>query len=318
MPDLEWSQKILDWFYDNRARGITDVLSSQVDANLPPEEFSRVCRNLEGRGFTQVDRSRLPLPVIGIVSAAITAIGAEYVERVRSTASPSPLRINSYCYQCGGDREHEVLCSDKEQTDYEYESNSFVTFGSEALLLKCCGCKFVSLRKGAWSSEATDDCGRPEISFEYFPAPCSKPMPTWLVNLLEQGDTSFKFQCLADVYAAFSSGHTWLACVGARSVLEHVMIEQAAGDQGSFARNLSAFQAAGHINPGEKHRFETVLEAGHAATHRGFRPKQDEVSLVLDLLSNVLERVYFDEKTLIVLQPRIPPRPNIRRSGNQP
>ena len=51
-----------------------------------------------------------------------------------------------------------------------------------------------------------------------------------------------------------------------------------------------------------------LIEAGHASTHRSFKPTRDDVSNLLDLLSNLLGNLYYDEAGLAALKLKIPPR----------
>ena len=45
----------------------------------------------------------------------------------------------------------------------------------------------------------------------------------------------------------------------------------------------------GLISKPNKEFLETALEAGHAAAHRGHKPKVDEVNQVIDIVENLLQ-----------------------------
>jgi hypothetical protein len=77
-------------------------------------------------------------------------------------------------------------------------------------------------------------------------------------------------ELFSQVFEAFASGFLWIACVGARSVLEAVMTDKI-GDKGSFAANLNGFRDAGHISAQDYNRLKILVEAGHAGTHSLFR-----------------------------------------------
>jgi hypothetical protein len=57
--------------------------------------------------------------------------------------------------------------------------------------------------------------------------------------------------------------------MGIRSALENVMIDRV-GDQRYFKINMDAFQKAGYLSVRQRGSLESILEAGHAATHRGW------------------------------------------------
>jgi Domain of unknown function (DUF4145) len=245
----------------------------------------------------------------GIGVGRITAKGSEQIERSivpsQPLQSPAAEATESYCHRCGGDRTHEILRSHNEQRSFlDGPSGEIITFDEISQLLKCKGCGFVSMRKGQWSSEMDQD---DHPAWRYFPPQYSKPLPQWLKDLQEQGNLTLVQRCFIECYDAFYANAVWLACVGARSVLEQVMIAKA-NDQGSFPKNLKAFKDGGHISDQDENRLKILVEAGHASTHRSFDPKKEEVSTILDVLSNLLESLYFDENKLTALRDRIPPR----------
>jgi hypothetical protein len=226
-------------------------------------------------------------------------------ERYASAGDPANDATESYCHKCAGDRTHEILRShDEQQSFVDREFGQNITFGERSQFLKCKGCGFVSMRKLQWSSEMDYD---DQPVWRYFPPRHSKPVPRWLEDLNERSNLPLILRCFTECYEAFFVGAVWIACVGVRSVLEQVMIEKI-GDKKTFANNLKAFREEGYISASDESRLMILVEAGHASTHRSFYPKEEEVAVILDVLSNLLEKLYFDENKLAALRDRIPPR----------
>ena len=69
-------------------------------------------------------------------------------------------------------------------------------------------------------------------------------------------------------------------------MLEHIE------DQGTFAKNLSKFEAAGFISRVQCEAIRPVIEAGHASMHRGFRATEQQIEAILDVTENVIESIY--------------------------
>jgi hypothetical protein len=304
MTDAQLRDKILKWFYNRRQEEMCRVDPSRLP-DIKATEISRICGQLKGEALIEWKPAAFP----GVGFGQITAKGSNQVERSTIQAQLQQPTVSestySHCYQCGGDRNHEILKTHRHEESFpDLASGEMITFGEISQLLKCKGCGFVSMRKAQWSSEMDFD---DQPVWRYFPSQQSKPLPKWLKDLQEISNLPLILRCFIECYESFSANAMWLACVGARSVLEQVMIEKVS-EQGSFGKNLKAFKDGGHISDQDENRLKILIEAGHASTHRSFDPKKEEVSVILDVLSNLLESLYFDENKLAALRDRIPPR----------
>lgn len=120
---------------------------------------------------------------------------------------------------------------------------------------------------------------------------------------------------LREIYRAAKCNLTRLTAMGVRSLLEHIMISKS-GDRGRFADNIQAFFDDGHISASHRQTFETILEAGHATTHRGFKPTEDEIRTLLATVEMVIKQMYvsalpaspLSNDKVEALGARIPPR----------
>lgn len=307
MTDAELRDKILRWFYEHRREGLCNVQPATFP-DIPATEITRICDQLRSLGL--IEWKKAPGgEAVGVGLGKIAAKGSTQIERATTALRRQQANVSestyAYCHECRGDRNHEILQSQNRQTSFlEDASNETITFGEISELLKCKGCGFVSMRKAQWMSEMGPD---DHPVWRYFPSQHSKPLPKWLKDLQDRGNLPLVLRCFIECYEAFSANAVWIACIGTRSVLEQVMIEKI-GDNQSFASNLKAFKEAGHISASDETRLKILVEAGHASIHRSFDPKEDEVAAILDVLSNLLESLYFDETRLTALRDRIPPR----------
>ena len=64
------------------------------------------------------------------------------------------------------------------------------------------------------------------------------------------------------------------------------------GDHGRFAETLDKFYAAGYVSLVQREDLATLLEAGHAVTHRSFRPHEGDLNALLDIIEGTLEAIY--------------------------
>ena len=98
-----------------------------------------------------------------------------------------------------------------------------------------------------------------------------------------------------------------LAAMGVRAAIESILIDTV-GDQGSFTKNLKAFEAKGLVSGVQRERLETILDAGHATIHRMYRPRASDLIILIDITEHIIESVYLHEGKVSALKKRIPAR----------
>ena len=67
--------------------------------------------------------------------------------------------------------------------------------------------------------------------------------------------------------------------MGARSIID-LFIHRKVGDCGSFSQGLNSLVDKGYITIRNKGVIESAIEAGHAATHRFYRPTSEQLNSV--------------------------------------
>lgn len=206
----------------------------------------------------------------------------------------------AHCNKCGGDRNHEILHSEKSERDYgEYPMSGGDTYET----LKCSGCDDIKLRHTSWFSEPGTDI------VNYFPPAIFRRTPEWFNELWSELHVDDKFveTLLKEIYVALQNNLPSLAAMGIRSLIEKVMVSKV-GDQGSFVRNLAQFEKLGYVSKIQRERLEAILDAGHAAIHRTFVPSTKDVITLVDLTEHIVETVYLHEAKVDELKKRVPPR----------
>lgn len=189
----------------------------------------------------------------------------------------------AHCNKCGHDTNHLVV-AERQQSNSEiarlspYEDGFKVRWEDRYLLLECRGCEEVSVKRIHWFSE------QPEGEHvEYYPPRVSRREPTWLQEVpIPTRDL------MLEIYGALQADHRRIALMGARSVIDSLMLRQV-GDAGSFVDKLDALEQQGFLSEVNRNILEAALEAGHAAVHRGYEPSAKDLGSVMDIVENVLQ-----------------------------
>ena len=76
--------------------------------------------------------------------------------------------------------------------------------------------------------------------------------------------------------------------MGARSIIDLFMNEHI-GDIGGFQQKLNQLLKDGWISKKNMEFLSAALDAGHAVTHRGYKPSINEVNQIMDIIENLLQ-----------------------------
>lgn len=206
----------------------------------------------------------------------------------------------AHCNACGGERNHDILHSEKK----DWQDDESPVYGSDTYeTLRCRGCEEIKLRHTSMLSEHDVD------DVHYFPPSIFRRRPEWFEDLYFEVSSEEEFveSLLNEIYVAVQNNLRNLALMGVRSLIEKIMIAKI-GDKGSFAKNLNAFSDSGFVSIKQKENLSTILEVGHAAIHRNYKPRKNEVVTVLDITEHIIESVYLHESKVTSLKKRVPQR----------
>lgn len=158
------------------------------------------------------------------------------------------------------------------------EDGISVNWSKVHTLFECCGCETVTLRTRHWFSKWGE-----ETIDEFFPPPISRTIPAWHEKLNVRIS-----ELLKEIYTAIQAGSKMLTVMGARSIIDLFMNEHI-GDIGGFQQKLKQLLKDGWISKKNMEFLSAALNAGHAVTHRGYKPSINEVNQIMDIIENLLQ-----------------------------
>ena len=212
--------------------------------------------------------------------------------------------VRAHCNSCLRQTDHDVVAERCTERSRPYQGQQWsVTYQ----MLQCRGCRGVTFlrrvrEEGHGHFEPPNDEWVWDDAIDYFPPTVYRRTPGWLDQLPKDSRSLLK-----EVYAALHADSRRLAMMGARTLIDLVMLDKI-GDAGTFSRKLDDLVARGFVSVRNRESLEAALEAGHAAIHRGHSPANTEVNEVMDIIENLLQAVYVLEDAAKRLQQSIPPR----------
>lgn len=111
---------------------------------------------------------------------------------------------------------------------------------------------------------------------------------------------------MTEIYIAVEHRLYTLAAMGIRAALENVMKEKVGGRP--FKALVKEFQKSGYLSTRQALSLDVIIEAGHAAIHRGWQPNDEDVSTLLNITETLIETVYLHEDRARNLDKRVPRR----------
>jgi hypothetical protein len=210
----------------------------------------------------------------------------------------------AHCNDCGPSTNHDILATEKRISGQSQGGSHFYDLYE---MLKCRGCDAVTLRHTSGASESDI------VTIGYYPAAMARRRPRWvdsdmlmLLGLSETSDVPAAIcEMLREIYAAVQNNSLRLAVMGIRAVLETVMVEKI-GNIRSFTGKLDAFEKAGYLSVRQRGHLDTALAAGHATIHRGWKPTNRDVDLILDIAESIIEVAYLHDRRVDALDTVIP------------
>ncbi|MCB2199502.1 DUF4145 domain-containing protein [bacterium] len=209
----------------------------------------------------------------------------------------------SWCNNCGHKTKHIIQHTGSWSESFlsnESDPRSWYKFDYVWKVLQCKGCD-------AYKVEELEFLDNQEFGVTQYPASIARQLPDWIGGLPQDlGDL------MREVYSAISHHSNRLAAMGLRAMADFV-IRDRVGEQSSFRKGLEAIEGAGLIGRKQSEYFASVVEAGHAANHRGWNPKKSEVNHMAEITENVLHTTYILGKHSESLQATTPKRKKMTR-----
>jgi hypothetical protein len=143
----------------------------------------------------------------------------------------------------------------------------------------------------------------------YTPPRAPRPLPAWTEDVrFADDDIAFVPPLVREIYGALQHGYLRLAACGVRALIEQIAVQQNAGDQGSFAKNIGELRDRGGLSADQYKRVMTVIDAGSATIHRGHVPTQEDVVTMLAITEHIVAGTYLHPPAVEALASRTPAR----------
>ena len=214
-----------------------------------------------------------------------------------------------FCNSCGQKTRHFVR---SEYTATSHDKSDGTRFTQEMLIVECCGCEHLAFSKRSHFSEQVGYDNHP-ITGELpmvpywdeaiYPPVTYRSPPPWFEDL---PDPTLR-QISEEIYKSLQSESLYLATFGSRTLLDRLMV-LIVGDKGNFEKGLSALLDEGKISKHERDILAPVLQAGHAAAHRGWAPTQQQIKTILDTVEGLIHRLLVLPKLAEELEEAVPGR----------
>jgi predicted transport protein len=225
-----------------------------------------------------------------------------------------------FCNSCGGKTRHFIR---KEHSATEDDEHEVVSFTQHLLIIECCGCAHLAFVRRTHFSEHIDYGYHPVTGEEVmtplweeaiYPPVTYRSPPLWFDDL---PDPTLR-QVSQEIYKTLQTESLFLATFGSRTLMDRLIV-LTVGDKGNFSSGLKALMDDGKLSQHERSILEPILQAGHAAAHRGWAPTKDQFKTILDTVEGLIHRLLVLPKLAEELEEAVPGRgaPIGRAAGSQ-
>ena len=218
--------------------------------------------------------------------------------------------IKGHCPNCGNGRRAYVRSKHVVNSPDESDGTSASDTG---MILECCGCERIYFRRDFWFSEWETFETHPitgevvvtgGVDTTYWPAAITRARPSWL-DTIENTDRDLG-KLLSEMYTALDNDLRVLSAIAARTVFDRASELLGIDAAITFQEKLDSLGANGKISLDEEGRLEVLVDAGSAAAHRGWRPKAEELSTMIDVVESFLYRSFILGEGIANLKAAVP------------
>lgn len=223
--------------------------------------------------------------------------------------SEEPKIEKYHCNSCGQPTRHFVR---GEHSNIDEDEEYGVSVVERLLIVECCGCEHFSFVRKSHFSEDVDYRTHPisgetqriaHWEEELYPPPTYRVPPQWFEDLPDETMRDIS----KEIYKSLQTESMFLAAFGSRTLLDRLIV-LTVGDQHNFKKGLQALLDKGIIGQHERDILEPIVQAGHAAAHRGWAPNRDQLKTILDTVENLVHRLLVLPKLAEELEEAVPGR----------
>jgi Domain of unknown function (DUF4145) len=204
--------------------------------------------------------------------------------------------MRSPCNTCARETAHEVVFDQKHSYGRYLEIRTF--------FIRCRGCGEFTTRE---ETSRMMEAGPSLEHIRFSPPRRWARVPQWLATI-EESDPDLCY-LLEEVYSATHDQQHRLLSMGVRAALDHVMTRILEVDAGPFERKLEMMVQQGHLTERQRESLEVVIDAGSAASHRGYRPPRQLLEEMVSVMESIIRQYYISGPMLDTAKTLIPPRP---------
>lgn len=204
-------------------------------------------------------------------------------------------KIRSFCNGCRQNTWHDVVVS-KSRKRSEGDGQFPRVVNEQWQMLQCCGCEAIKV----FVKEESIDFKTPNET--HYPAKQIRQMPNWCDKVPTNCQDLFR-----EIYSAKHAGCITLSAMGTRTIVDQILLEMLE-DVGGFEQKLQEAVSRGFFTEEQKNIISVAIDAGSAAAHRGFRPTEEQLESVLNIVEHTLIGHYELAALSGRLKKEIPPR----------
>jgi predicted transport protein/polyhydroxyalkanoate synthesis regulator phasin len=146
-----------------------------------------------------------------------------------------------------------------------------------------------------------------------FPPTTVRSFPLWFEDI---PDPTLK-GIMQEIYQCLQFETNFLATFGSRTLLDRIIL-LTVGESNSFAGGMKKMVEDGKMSAHEREFLEPVVQAGHAAAHRGWAATNEQVSIILDTIEGLMHRLLVLPKFSEELDDAVPRRNKSPQSPSKP
>ena len=194
-------------------------------------------------------------------------------------------KISNYCIECGLETKQILIAEKYAFTPQEVfskgknglkKNSAWAPKGTVFKLLECSQCETPSLKTTvSYGTGRNQTCS--------FPSKPKIKLPDFIQDLQPK-----YYDLIFETYSAINHGNNILATMGIRCLIDTFLNEHIS-DIGGFDKKLNEALKAEIISTTQKDLLESIVEAGHASSHRAFKPDDELLLQSMFVVENLLE-----------------------------
>lgn len=205
--------------------------------------------------------------------------------------------IKGTCPKCGPERFARVLAE-----DYKSIEHDDIQGGTDYRMLECGGCRSIYFQTEFWYSEEPES-----FDFQYWPEHPCREIPKWFedVRYIDRVLHSL----MNEVYVAAHHGLAVCAATAIRTAFDRAAHQLGIDSGYSFEEKIDQLELQGFLGPIDRAVFDSMVEAGNAAAHRGWKPDQEELQTLISALESFVHRSFILPEVVQKIGEKVPARP---------